>query len=121
MPLLTFKNLFLAIVVLAIVLGIGIAPVGAQQDLEKIAEEIRQQDTNIVGAALNRIINRMFGLLLALAVLFIIVAAYNYLFSAGEPEKVKTATRMITYAVIAIAVAALARGIVFIVRQLILP
>ncbi|PIT93371.1 MAG: hypothetical protein COU06_00160 [Candidatus Harrisonbacteria bacterium CG10_big_fil_rev_8_21_14_0_10_38_8] len=65
-----------------------------------------------------RIANWMFTLLLVLAVLFIILAAYKYLLSQGG-DGVKEAHKMLVYAAVAIAVAFLARGIVFVVEQLV--
>lgn len=72
-----------------------------------------------IEAILNRVVNWLFALLLLLASLFIIIAAYKYLTAAGDPEKAKEATKMITYAIIAIIVGFLARAIVFIVKELI--
>jgi len=56
--------------------------------------------------------NWMFGILLFLAVIFIIYAAFLYLTSGGVEEKTKQAKDYIIYAVIAIAVAILAKGII---------
>ncbi len=61
------------------------------------------------------IINYAFGFLLLLAVVFIIYAAYLYLIGEDK-EKAKS---LIKDAVWAIVIGALARGIVFIVAQLI--
>jgi len=74
---------------------------------------------NDVLVILNRIIDWMFTGLLVLATIFIILAAYKYLTASGNPEKVKEANRQILYAVVAIAVGLVARGVEFIVRQLI--
>lgn len=52
----------------------------------------------------------MFWLLIPLAVIFVMVAAYRYLTSAGDPEKVKDATKTLTFAAAAIVVALLARA-----------
>ena len=56
-----------------------------------------------------------FYFLIALAVLFVIVAAFKYLTAAGDPEKVKSAGATLLYAAIAIAVALLARAVPLIV------
>jgi len=63
-------------------------------------------------------INWAFGLLIILASVFIVYAAFVFLTSAGDPEKVKHAKNLILYAVISIAVAFFARAVVFIVREL---
>lgn len=70
-------------------------------------------------ALVTKITNWLFTILLILAVLFIIVAAFKYLFSGGSEESVGTAHKMLIYAVVAIAVAFLARGIVFVVQELV--
>lgn len=74
--------------------------------------------TQRIGGILDRLTGFALGLLIALATLFIIYAAYVYLTAAGDPEKVKTANRVILYAAIAIAVGLLSKTLVFIVRQL---
>ena len=46
-----------------------------------------------------------------LAALFVFMAAYKYLTAGGDPEKVKSASSNLLYAVIAIAVAIMAYGL----------
>lgn len=46
-----------------------------------------------------------------LAALFVFIAAYKYLTAGGDPEKVKSASSNLLYAVIAIAVAIMAYGL----------
>jgi hypothetical protein len=69
---------------------------------------------------INKIINWVFTLLLVLAVAFIVYAGYKYLFSGGEAEAVSAAHKMLIYAAIAVAVAMLSKGIVFVVKSLVL-
>jgi len=57
----------------------------------------------------------LFFALIALSLVMIILAAFNYVTANGEPEKVSKATKMILYAVIGIAVALLAKGIPYII------
>jgi len=52
-----------------------------------------------------------------LTVLFILLAAYDYLTGAGEPEKIKTAHKKLVYAVVAIIVALMAVGFQAIVKN----
>ena len=68
---------------------------------------------------LNTLINWIFTILLVIAVFFIMLAAFNYLGSAGEPEKVAEAQNKLIYAAVAIGVSLIAKGVEFIVRQLI--
>lgn len=65
------------------------------------------------------VINWLFTFFLLLAIVFILYAAYRYLTAAGDPEKVKAAGNVLIYAVVAIVVAVLARGIPLIVSTLI--
>lgn len=57
----------------------------------------------------------LFVFLIVLSVIFIILAAFNYLTASGDPEKVKSASNQLIYAVVAIAVAVIARGVPLIV------
>lgn len=61
------------------------------------------------------ITNWLFTILLTLAVLFVIIAAYKYLMSGGG-EEVGQAHKMLLYAAVAVAVAILARGVVNVVK-----
>jgi hypothetical protein len=63
----------------------------------------------------NRIIDIIFTLLLILAVILILYAAYKYMTSAGEPEQIKSANRTLVFALVAVAVAVLTRSFIFVV------
>jgi hypothetical protein len=67
---------------------------------------------NTVLNVINNIMNFLFGLLLVIAALFILYAAYLYLTSGGDEEQTKKARQYIIYAVVAIIVGFLARAIV---------
>jgi uncharacterized membrane protein len=58
-----------------------------------------------------------FFFLIALVVIFVIVAAFRYLTAAGDPEKVKKAGSTLLYAAVAVGVALLARAIPLIVSS----
>jgi phosphoglycerol transferase MdoB-like AlkP superfamily enzyme len=64
-------------------------------------------------------VNIIFTLLLILAVVFILVAAYKYLTAGGDPDKVKSANQSLLFALVAVAVAVLARSFIAITRSLI--
>ncbi|MBI2591254.1 MAG: hypothetical protein HYW34_01085 [Candidatus Brennerbacteria bacterium] len=71
-----------------------------------------------VGVIINNITSWVSGLLIAVAVLFVIYAAYLYLTSAGDAEKVKSASNYILYAVIAVVVALASRGLIALGRAI---
>ena len=53
----------------------------------------------------------MFTFLIVLSVIFVIYAAFTYLTASGNQEKVTNANHMLIYAVVAIAVAIIAKGV----------
>ncbi|PIR88679.1 MAG: hypothetical protein COU09_00880, partial [Candidatus Harrisonbacteria bacterium CG10_big_fil_rev_8_21_14_0_10_44_23] len=55
------------------------------------------------------------------AVIMILMAAYNYLFSGGDEKKVSTAHKMLIWAAVAVVVGLLAQTIPFIVQSIIVP
>ena len=65
-----------------------------------------------IGTMINNIASFMAALLAAIAVLFVVYAAYLYLTSAGDPEKVTEASKIILYAIISTIVALSAAGII---------
>ncbi len=67
---------------------------------------------------MNTIIDWLFTALMVFAVIMIIYAAFSYLTAGGDEEKISKAHKTIVYAVVAIAVAFLSRGISFVVQQL---
>jgi hypothetical protein len=58
----------------------------------------------------------IYTILFILAVLFILLAAYNFVTSKGDPEKVSTARKQVLWAVIGVAVGLLAWTIVRLVE-----
>ncbi|OGY60389.1 MAG: hypothetical protein A3B23_01765 [Candidatus Colwellbacteria bacterium RIFCSPLOWO2_01_FULL_48_10] len=75
---------------------------------------------NSVGALLgfiNKIFGLMFGLIIALATVFLLYAAFLYVTSRGDEEKVDNAKNIIIYAVIALVIAAIAYAVPTIVQS----
>ena len=56
-----------------------------------------------------RMIDLMFGALLILTIFFVVYAAYEYLTSAGDADKVSDASKRLMYAAVAIVVGLLAK------------
>ena len=69
---------------------------------------------------LTYISNFIFTLLMILAIIFILIAAFNYLTAMGDQNKLATAKSMLVYAAVAIAVALLAAGVRFMIDNLLL-
>lgn len=74
------------------------------------------QGVSFVYQVLNAVIIILFYVLMFVAVIYILLAAFNYLTAAGDVEKVEKAQKMLLYAVIAIVIGVLARSVPFIVK-----
>ena len=68
--------------------------------------------------ALEAITNWLFVILLSVAVIFLIIAAFQFVFAMGDSDKVKTARMMVLWSLVGVAVAVLAKGLVMLVRQI---
>ena len=87
----------------ALVPAVGLAQVSPPQPKINTFNDV----TNILGTFMSWI----FTILIFLAVIFVLYAAWLYLTAAGEPEKVSKANKTLLYAAIAVAVAILARSL----------
>lgn len=81
--------------------------------------DVAEAPTLDVMQVLNRIVNWLFSILLVVAAIFIIVAAYHFVTAAGDPEKTKRARDFVLYALIGVMVAFLARGLVVLVERVV--
>jgi len=68
---------------------------------------------------LNRIVDWLFTILLVIAAIFIIIAAFYFITAAGNPETVSKARNFVLYALIGVAVAVAARGLVLLVQRIV--
>lgn len=90
---------------------------GSDKGAECPWEVSKDAGPDIIVNLIDKVANWMFTILLVLAVIFIVWAAYNYLLSEGNEEKVTAAHKALVYAAVAVAVAVLARGFVYVVRN----
>jgi len=72
-----------------------------------------------VMTALDSIVNWLFTILLVVAVVFLVLAAFNFVTAGGSEEKVTTARSQVMYALIGVMVALLARGLIALVRRIV--
>ena len=77
------------------------------------------QNINQLLTILNKIVVLMYRAFFIVAIGFVIWAAFNYLFGGDDPEKIKSATKRIIYAAIAISVALISVGANVIIKNLI--
>lgn len=59
------------------------------------------------------------AIVLALAIIFILVSAFQFLTAAGSPEKITSARQMLIYALVAVAIAVVAWGLPDLVTSLV--
>lgn len=71
--------------------------------------------------ALNNLTNWLFSILIVVAAIFLIRAAYTFITAEGDSDKISSAKTDILYVLIAVAVALLARGLVGLVKNIINP
>jgi len=91
-----------------------IAPFQNTPDMGSPVTDVRQ----VLGQSglLANVVRWTYTIFFIIAVLFILLAAYNYLQGGTNPEKVKLAKGQLKYAVIAIVVALLASGIALMIN-----
>lgn len=77
------------------------------------------QNFDAIENLINKAASWLLGILLALAVVFLVYAAFLYLGSGGDEEKVKSAKNYVIYAVIAVIVGVLAKALVGLVGSFI--
>jgi len=66
--------------------------------------------------ALTNITNWFFVIVLVIAVLFLLVAGFQFITAGGDPDRVNSARQNVMYAMVGVAVAVLAKGIVSLVQ-----
>lgn len=64
---------------------------------------------------LTKALNWVFGIVIIIAAIMLIWAGFTYVTSGGNAEKMKTALNSVIYALIGIAIAVLAKGLVFMI------
>jgi low temperature requirement protein LtrA len=111
------KKIILALSILAFLSAISVPFVYAEE-WPPTAPEVTM-DSPI--AVVTLILNWFFGFVVIIAAIMIIAAGFIYVTSSGNAEKVKTAMNTLIYALIGLAVAILAKGLVFMVCKFLMP
>jgi len=114
------KKLFVLGVSLSLLVSPFIAAAQLGADSPPALDEGQITDYGTLMDKIGSIGSYMLGILLAIAVIFLIFAAFTYLTSGGEEKATTKAKNYIIYAVVAIAIGLLARGLVEVVRQFVL-
>lgn len=67
---------------------------------------------------LDKVGDWMFGLLLAVAAIYILWAAFTFLIARGDPKKIEEAKTALTYSIVAIVVGALTKGLIVVAQAI---
>jgi hypothetical protein len=118
------KKLLISIMILFSFLGLLVAPVAINAALtpppaEEDVTKGTAPPTNSVETAINNIMNWFFVIVLIVAVIFLLWAGFLFITAGGDPDKVNTARQNVMYAMVGVAVAVLAKGIVSLVQGLV--
>ena len=95
---------------------LGLSVVRAQT-LEEPPENVA--DINSFIKAIDLIAKWMYNILLALGVVFVLYAAFLYMISQGNEERMERAKKVLIYAIVALVIAVLAGGISSVVEDFI--
>ncbi|MEA3452744.1 MAG: hypothetical protein U9Q96_00130 [Patescibacteria group bacterium] len=104
---------------LVFIVGLSVAPVvPALADWTVDSKEPVDYKASEAMAILPKAINWLFGFLIVVVSLMIIVSGYMFVTGGGKPDTIATARNLLMYALIGLAVAVLARGLVAIVLMI---
>ncbi|OHA64091.1 MAG: hypothetical protein A2842_02185 [Candidatus Wildermuthbacteria bacterium RIFCSPHIGHO2_01_FULL_48_25] len=119
-------NKFLSIAVLAFLVAGLTLSFGVSALEDPPAGKGLPLDTQVPGsgaALLDRIdviTNWVFAVFVAISVIFIVLAAFQFVTAGGKPEEVSMARQKLIYAVIGIAIALLARALPAVLRNILI-
>ena len=74
-----------------------------------------------LGGPVDRVVNLLFTVLLVASVIFIILAAFQFIAGGGDPNAVVQARQKLIWAVVGIVVALLARSIPKVIQNFLIP
>lgn len=97
--------------------NIGFAATDWEEAARKSAEQSPIQTPEKVFEILSKVVRYVYTVFFIVAVLLVLIAAFNFLFSQGEPAKVASARKQITWAAVAIAIALIASASAQIIKN----
>ncbi|KKR89198.1 MAG: hypothetical protein UU85_C0004G0038 [Candidatus Wolfebacteria bacterium GW2011_GWA2_42_10] len=122
---LNIKKIFILLLILGIIFPIfsfAAFPVGEVAGPGgKLPEGAGIKEVSDLVGILTKVLAWIYTILFIIAIIFILIAAFTYLTAQADPEKIKTATRQIMWAAVAIAVALISVSINVIISNFISP
>jgi hypothetical protein len=92
-----------------------------QQAINDLAEDSPIKNIDNIYTILARIVSYAYTIFFIIAVLFILIAAFNFLTAKGDSSKVQSARDQIKWAVVAIIIALISVGAAQIIKSFITP
>jgi uncharacterized membrane protein len=98
----------------------GLVPtaMAATAAADPVAPETTLKDMCSVICMIKKIAGWFYGILMVLGVVYVLYAAFLYLISQGDKERIENAKKALIYAIIALVIAVLAGGISAVVEDL---
>jgi quinol-cytochrome oxidoreductase complex cytochrome b subunit len=97
----------------------------ADYDMNQAAQDLAQgsliKEPRDIFVILAKVVRYAYTIFFIVAVLFILVAAFNFLTAQGEPDKIKKARAQITWALVAIAIALISVNAAQIIKTFLTP
>jgi hypothetical protein len=113
---LKMKRILLASVLICLVAAPAVSVLATSYNAPATVPPGEQLDIMTV---LENVVNWLFSILLVVAAIFIIVAAYYFVTATGNPETISKARTFVLWALVGVAVAVAARGLVALVRRIV--
>jgi magnesium-transporting ATPase (P-type) len=102
---------------LVLIAGLFVAPVMVSAwDIS--SKEPTDYKASEAMAILPRVIDWIFGFLIAIVTLMIIISGYMFVTGGGNPDTIGKARNMLMYALVGLAVAVLSKGLIAIVQMI---
>lgn len=111
------RNIFILFTIYYLLFTISLMPVISFAAAGDPSESPIQSINDII-KILDNIAKWMYTIFFIVAAIFILIAAYNFLFAQGNPEKITSARKQVTYAVIAIIIALVAASFVYLIKDI---
>ena len=91
----------------------------AKEAADRVAGDSQFKTPEKIFDVLTKIVRYTYTIFFIAAIIFIIIAAFNFLTAQGDPEKIKSARAQILWAVVAIAIALISVGAAQIIKTFI--
>ena len=115
------KKVLVSLTLISILAVPAIASAGWLENIFGIGDQPGAAPKTDVMVILDSLTNWLFAILLVVAAIFIIIAAFQFVTAAGDPEKTKTARNYVLYALIGVLVGFAAKGLVMLVERIVTP